>query len=59
MKLNTLAHTKEIIKTAKAIYYGVSEKLNVETPPMFLASKGWVDKFMVRHNVKILLRLGC
>ena len=44
--------TKETMEIAKEIYCVVSKKLDVKTPPMFLASKGWVDRFMARYNVK-------
>ena len=50
--------TKEIMETAKKMYCVVAKKLNVEISPMFLASKVWVDKFMARHNVKILTTSG-
>ena len=53
-KRNTPIDTKEIMETAKEIYCGVAKKLNVETPPMFLTSKGWLDRFMAKHNVKVV-----
>ena len=40
------------METVKEIYCGVAKKLNVEIPPVFFTSKGWVDGFMARHNVK-------
>ena len=46
------------MEIAKEIYCGEVKKLNVETPPVFLASKGWVDKYMARYNVKIVTSSG-
>ena len=38
--------------TAREIYAGLAKKLGVQQPSVFLASKGWVDKFMSRHKVR-------
>uniref|UniRef100_UPI00358ECFDF tigger transposable element-derived protein 1-like n=1 Tax=Myxine glutinosa TaxID=7769 RepID=UPI00358ECFDF len=51
-KRNLAIDTREIMDTAKDIYAAVARKMGVQQPPVFLASKGWVDKFMSRHKVK-------
>ncbi|XP_076030751.1 distal antenna-related isoform X1 [Oratosquilla oratoria] len=38
--------------TAKVLYKGVAIKMGIQQPPLFLASKGWLDRFMARHKVK-------
>uniref|UniRef100_UPI00358F3FBF tigger transposable element-derived protein 1-like n=1 Tax=Myxine glutinosa TaxID=7769 RepID=UPI00358F3FBF len=51
-KRNLVIDTREIMNTAKDIYAAVARKMGVQQPPVFLASKGWVDKFMSGHKVK-------
>lgn len=44
--------TRKIMKMAKEIYASVACKAGIEHPKGFVASKGWVEKFMERHKVK-------
>ena len=60
VKWNTPVDTKEIMETAKKIYYDAAKKLSVETTPVFLVSKGWTNKCMARHNVdNVIIKWGC
>ena len=51
-KRNQTVDTHDLMDTALDIYKRVAAKLGVQQPPLFLASKGWVDKFMKGHKVK-------
>ncbi|KAK3884887.1 hypothetical protein Pcinc_010861 [Petrolisthes cinctipes] len=48
---NESVDTKDIMDTALDIYGRVARKLGVQQPPLFLASKGWLDKFIRRQKV--------
>ena len=41
----------DVMDAAKEIYAGVARTMGFQQPPLFLASKGWVDKFMLQHKV--------
>lgn len=49
-KRNQAVDTWEIMD--KDICAALARKLHVQQPPVFLASKGWVEKCMVHHKVK-------
>ena len=55
---NQFVETREVMDTAKEIYVGVARKMGVEQPPLFLASKGWVDKYMACHKIRSKLITG-
>ena len=55
---NKLVDTRDLVDTALDLYARVAVKLGIDNPPVFVASKGWVNKFQKRQKVKSVKASG-
>ena len=55
---NKMVDTRDLVDTALDLYAHVAVKLGIDNPPVFVASKGWVNKFQKRQKVKSVKASG-
>ncbi|KAG7178217.1 putative Tc5 transposase DNA-binding domain-containing protein 2, partial [Homarus americanus] len=49
---NMAVETRDLMDTAKQLYQKLARKWEVASPPAFNASKGWIENFKSRHQVR-------